>query len=222
MLLDESMKRNYKQRLRLTFSKTGSTRFIGHLDLARALERALNRAHVPMAYTQGFNRRPRMQVATALALGVTSECEMADIWLTEERRPSEIHDQLSAKMPPGIAILQLIDVPLTEPALQTRTAVSVYQVRLLHPAPADLAARVMKLLAADEWRQRRQRGRKRKEYDLRPMILDITLDETGQKLRMKLRQESERTGRPDEVLYALGLDPLAARIHRQQLILKPL
>lgn len=216
------MERNYEQRLRLTFSKTGPTRFIGHLDLARALERALNRARIPVSYTQGFNRRPRMQVATALALGVTSECEMADIWLTESRPPADVAAQLAAKMPPGIAILQVDEIDLAEPALQTRTAVSVYEVTLLDPVPSDLADRVTNLLAADEWRQMRQRGRKRKEYDLRPLILDITLDETGEKLTMKLRQEANLTGRPDEALYALGLDPLAARIHRRQLLLKPL
>ncbi len=216
------MERNYEQRLRLTFSKTGWTRFIGHLDLARALERALNRARIPMSYTQGFNRRPRMQVAAALSLGVTSECELTDIWLTEERVPSKVQRQLAEKMPPGIEILQVEAVPLSEPALQTRTAVSVYRVTLLDPPPPDLAARVAELLAAKTWLQVRQRGRKRKEYDLRPLILDITLDETGGQLTMRLRQEMERTGRPDETLHALGIDPLAARIHRQQLTLKPL
>jgi radical SAM-linked protein len=75
------MKANYVQRLRLVFAKDGPARFIGHLDLARTLERMLNRAQIPLAYTQGYNPRPRMQLATALPLGFTSECEIADIWL---------------------------------------------------------------------------------------------------------------------------------------------
>ena len=56
---EESQPPRPAQRLRLTFSKDGPARFISHLDLARALERALNRAALPVAYTQGFNRRPR-------------------------------------------------------------------------------------------------------------------------------------------------------------------
>jgi radical SAM-linked protein len=71
------------QRVRITFTKEGATRYISHLDLARAVERALNRAGLPVAYSQGFNRRPRLSLAAALPLGYTSEAEMADVWLTE-------------------------------------------------------------------------------------------------------------------------------------------
>ena len=60
------------QRLRMQFSKVGPTRFIGHLDLARTLERSSNRARLPMAYTLGFNKRMRLQLAPALPLGFTS------------------------------------------------------------------------------------------------------------------------------------------------------
>ncbi len=62
------MQANYVQRIRLVYSKLGNTRYIGHLDLARTLQRAINRARIPIAYTQGYNKRPRMQLADALPL----------------------------------------------------------------------------------------------------------------------------------------------------------
>ena len=77
------MQPNYVQRLRLTFRKEGPARYISHLDLARTLERALNRAKVPVAYSQGFNTRPKMSMASALPRGYTSSHELADVWLTE-------------------------------------------------------------------------------------------------------------------------------------------
>lgn len=217
------MQANYKQRLRLTFRKHGPTRYIGHLDLARTLERALNRARIPMAYTQGFNRRPRMQMAAALPLGFTSDCELADIWLTEKMAPEAARQQLMAKMAPGIDIVRMDDVPFSEPALQTRTVSAHYLVTLLEPVDtAVLQQQINTLLAAESHLRTRARGKKRKEYDLRPLILDLTLNitDTGTaQIEMHLSLAPAKTGRPDEVLLALKLDPPAARIHRTLIML---
>jgi radical SAM-linked protein len=208
------MQANYVQRLRLTFSKTGPTRFIGHLDLARTLERALNRAQIPLSYSQGFNQRPRMQLAAALPLGYTSDYELADIWLTEALPAEVARARMMARMAPGITIHQVEEVPLAEPPLQTVTADSTYVVTLLDEVDVPaLQQRIAALLAADSHHQER-RG---KPYDLRPLIIDLSLAETADgppQLLMRLYLMEGKTGRPDEVLIALGLDPLAARIHR--------
>ncbi len=217
------MQANYKQRLRLTFSKTGATRYIGHLDLARALERALNRARIPMAYSQGFNRRPRMQLAAALPLGFTSECELADIWLVETLEPAQARRQLMAKMAPGLIVHQIEEIPLSAPNLQTITAASTYMVTLLDPVDtAVLQQRLNDLLAAETVIRVRARGKKRKEYDLRPLILDLSLVDPAAapvQIAMRLALSQGAAGRPDEALLALELDPLAARIHRTAIIL---
>ena len=222
------MQANYTQRLRLTFSKTGPTRFIGHLDLARTLERALNRARIPVAYTQGFNQRPRMQLAAALPLGFTSECEMADIWLTETMEPAQVKPQLMAKMAPGITIHQVEDVDLKAPTLQTLTRESVYEVTLLDEmvgrqpsATAVLQQKITTLLAADTLVRERGYGKKQKKYDLRPLIYDLRLvsDSGPVVLEMRLALAEGKNGRPDEVLEELSLDPLAARVHRTAIVL---
>ncbi len=217
------MQANYVQRLRLTISKTGPTRFIGHLDLARALERAFNRAQIPIAYSQGFNPRPRMQLAAALPLGFTSECELVDIWLEKEMEPAEAHQQIIARMAPGIEIFQLVQVPLNDPPLQTQTAESLYSVELLDPiSREDLQERIDSFLASPSFIKERGHGKKRKSYDLRPLVIDLRIDESitdSNTLSIHLHQSEGRTGRPDELVEALGLDPLASRIHRKKIVL---
>jgi radical SAM-linked protein len=216
------MQATYVQRLRLTFSKIGPTRFIGHLDLARTLERVLNRAKIPVTYSQGFNRRPRMQMASALPLGFTSDCEMVDILLDEAMEPDDTKAQLMAKMAPGILLHSVEEVPLDAPLLQNSTLSAVYQVTMLDPVDtADLQDKIAALMASETHMRQRARGNKRKTYDLRPLIEELTLVETAESptLHMRLSLQEGKTGRPDEVLYSLDLDPADARIHRTQIIL---
>ncbi len=137
------MQANYVQRLRLTFSKMEPARFIGHLDLARTLERAFNRAKIPIAYTQGFNRRPRMAFAAPLPLGFSGKAELVDIWLAEKMAPETAREQITEKMAPGIEIRQINDIPLRASSLQAITQAATYSVVLLDPASiSDLQQRI--------------------------------------------------------------------------------
>ena len=219
-MTEESQPPRPVQRLRLTFSKDGPARYISHLDLARALERALNRAGLPVAYTQGFNRRPRLSLAAALPLGYTSAAEVADVWLAEAVEPEAFRARLMARMAPGIAILDVSEAPLTAPSLQQQLAESVYEVGL--PAEVDVEAlrrAVVDLLAADALMRQRHRPKdnRSQSFDLRPLILDLAVDERQDGalwLRLRLVQSATQMGRPDDVLASLGLEPLDARIHR--------
>ena len=71
-------------RLRITFSKTGSLRYTGHLDLQTVWERTARRAGLTLAYTQGFHPGPRIQIASALPLGIAGTAEIVDLWLDSE------------------------------------------------------------------------------------------------------------------------------------------
>jgi len=214
-----SMQANYVQRIRFVFSKMGPTRYIGHLDLARTLERSLNRARIPLAYTQGFNQRPRLQLATALPLGFTSECEIADIWLLESVDPIVVKEALVLKSAPGIHIQDMYEVDLGEAALQTQVREASYKATPLEKHKIeDLNKHIDCLLAADEI----IRDRRGKEYDLRPLVRTLReeIDSEGrQTLVMTLLQQPAQTGRPDEVLAALAIDPTEFRFHRTKLIL---
>lgn len=213
------MQANYVQRLRLVFHKEGPARYIGHLDLARTLERSLNRARIPVAYSQGFNRRPRLSFAAPLPLGYTSEHELADIWLMEAMEPQAAQQQMMEKMAPGIEITAVETVPLKSPSLQSITTSASYTAVPYDPLQVEaLAHQVDQLLASERLMRIKKRGKgKEKRYDLRPLILDLAVD-AGEHRRavliMTLMLMSGKSGRPDEVLAALELDPLAAHIHR--------
>lgn len=217
------MQANYVQRIRLIFSKGGAARFISHLDLARTLERALNRAKIPVAYTQGFNRRPRMQMATALPLGYTSEFELADVLLAEKIEPEQVQQQLMAKMAPGIEILSVEDVPTSGGSLQSLTESSTYVAMPLDPVDfADIQAKVEEMMVAEKLERTRERRGKMKVYDLRPLILNLAANQNddGQvQIEMNLSLAPSKTGRPDEVLLALGFDPLDVWVHRTGMVL---
>lgn len=218
------MQANYVQRLRLTFSKMRPARFVGHLDLALTLERALNRAEIPIAYTQGFNRRPRMAFAAPLPLGFYSEGELVDLWLAERMDPNLALEQMMQKMAPGIGISQVDDVPLRSPSLQAITLAAIYSVDLLDPlGRADLVKRIRRIMSSHQLFQQRKKSKDKVEkYDLRPLIVDLQLSETGtdqSSITMKLLLMEGKTGRPDEVLQAMDLDPYAARICRTKIIL---
>ncbi len=213
------MQANYVQRLRIIFSKLGPTRYISHLDLARALERSLNRAKMPLSYTQGYNRRPRMQLAAALPLGFTSEYEIADIWMLESINPKIALAKIKPMMAPGIEVQRVAEVDLKGPPLQTLTSEATYQAAFIDsPEISVLEKRVIGLLVREEiWRQR-----KGKEYDLRPLILNLSIEKRmdgSPGLKMDLSLLPGKTGRPDEVIAALDLDPLSARIHRTKIVL---
>lgn len=214
------------QRLRFTFGKDGPARYISHLDVARTLERALNRSRIPVAYSQGFNRRPRLSMAAALPLGYTSEAELADIWLTESSQPEDILARLTSSMAPGIVISHMNEVPLSTPSLQQSLVAATYRATFLDPVDEDeLRQSVLNLLAAETLprERRRAKDKRSKPYDLRPLITELNVysgDTSGIMLVMQLVQSPTQTGRPDEVLTSLGFDPVDVHIHRTKLYLQ--
>lgn len=208
-----------QQRLRIRFGKHGPLRFVGHLDLSKTWERVLRRAEIPLEYSQGFNPRPRMQFAAALPVGATSESEYLDIWLTQ-RLPGSLRDdwvpKLQACSPSGLVVYTLAEVPIGQAALPTLVTESEYVVTLLDDSigPDELRARAKQLLSQAEI----LRVRNQKTYDLRPLIVDLSLDGAGN-LIARLVTGDRGNGRADELLDALGLDMAQARIHRRKLIL---
>jgi radical SAM-linked protein len=204
-------------RIRVTFSKTEPMRFTSHLDLFRAWERTLRRASMPILFSQGYNPRPRMQLAAALPLGFTSSCEVIDIWLEDDApQVSDMKSVLIQVQPPGIEIQDVIEIDPQDPPLQKRVRSAEYMVTLLDPM-SQLSDRVANLLQKDTL----QRERRGKTYDLRPLIEDLTLkpaDGVKQQIFMRLFAQESKTGRPEEVLLALEIPPENTRVHRIKII----
>ena len=109
---------------RLTYAKTGRARYISHLDLMRAMQRAFKRARIPIWYTQGFNPHAYLNFPLALSLGTSSEIEILDVALTEELSFDDIVSRLNEVMPEGLRI-----VKATKPVLKhTEIAFACYEI----------------------------------------------------------------------------------------------
>jgi len=204
-------------RIRVNFAKTSAMRFTGHLDLFRTWERTIRRAGLPLAYSQGFNPHPKIALACALPLGFTSQAEVIDIWLEADGDLSAVQAALEKAAPPGIQIQSIEEVDARLPALQTVVDSAEYEITLLEACPR-LDERLATLLAS-ETLPRQRRG---KDYDLRPLILSVERLENDPRsgfarMRAALAAREGATGRPEELLDALGIDPLAARVHRTKL-----
>ncbi len=189
-------------RYRIGFAKLPAMRFTGHLDLHRSWERTLRRAGLPLAYSQGFSPHPRIHLASALPLGYTSECELADVWLEQDWDPQAILQAVRLAAPPGLGIESVNRILAAEPALQQQVRAAGYRVRLEAEASEGIEARVGSLMQATALPRERQG----KHYDLRPLIeeLGVERQEDGSVwLVMRLAAREAATGRPEEVLLAL-------------------
>lgn len=83
---------------RIKFSKTGSMKFIGHLDVMRFFQKAFRRAEVDIAYSQGFNRHQLMSFAQPLGVGLTSDGEYLDVELNTCDSSDEMVARINEKM----------------------------------------------------------------------------------------------------------------------------
>jgi radical SAM-linked protein len=204
-------------RFRLTFAKKEAMRFTGNLDLHRTLERTMRRANLPLSYSQGFNPRPKITLASALPLGYTSEFELVDFWLKEGMAVDDIRHALEKSAPPGLGLIDLEEVALKEEKLQNAITSATFLVILLEPAP-ELEGKVAELMASEEIIKEKIRKGKKRVYDLRQLIEDVKIlpvdEDKRQRLQMRLRAGEGKTGRPDDVLTELGIDPFTTRVHR--------
>ncbi len=206
-------------RARITFSKTGPLRYIGHLDLQTLWERAARRAGLPLAYSHGFHPQPKINFASALPLGFSSHAEVVDLRLQGDADLNELPARLARALPEGIGILGVESVDEAAPALQTQVQAAEYEVSLVGSGDeAALHAGIDRLLAA----QSLPRERRGKAYDLRPLIESLSIAGTAangeSKLLMRLSARESATGRPEEVLSELGIAVGDARIERTRLI----
>ena len=207
-------------RLRITFSKTGTLRYTGHLDLHRIWERTCRRAGIPLSYSQGFHPQPRISLAAALPLGFIGQAELVDIWLDQDEDLKTILKALQAASPPGLDLSAIQAVDLRQAALQTQVKSAEYEILFLDPIDAEAVnKRVTGLLEADIL-QRQRRG---KDYDLRPLLesleLKISSSDDLHSLALRLSASPGATGRPEEVLAELGFSPENTRITRTRLVL---
>jgi radical SAM-linked protein len=210
------------QRLRLRYAKRGKLRFTSHRDVARAFERALRRADVPMAFSHGFSPHPKVSWVGAAPTGAASEAEYVEIQVVDEVDPEALRTAVDAALPPGLDVVEA--VVAAGGSLPERIDASRWRIELPGVDAMRLTPAVAALLAAESVEVERLTKDGRRTMDVRPAVVTLTVlpDESGENgithhpggaradepgptcgiLELVVRQTAPAV-RPDDVLSAL-------------------
>ena len=200
------------QRLRLRYAKRGRLRFSSTRDFQRALERALRRADVPMAFSAGFHPHPRISYANAAPTGTASEAEYVELAVSERVDPDAVRAALDEALPPGLDVLQVVEA--SGGSLADRLEASDWAIALRGVDLATASAAVDAYLAVDRAEATRTFKTGPRTFDTRSAVLAMHADEGANPecaiIRVVVRHTTPAV-RPDDILTALrtvaGLEP---------------
>jgi len=211
------MDTNVITRYRVTYSKKAALRFSGHLDMQRLWVRALRRAVLPIRYSQGFSPKACLNLASALPLGYVSSCEVLDFWMDEHWNAENVQLVLQKTIPPDLVINSICIVNNDLPSLQASVTASEFRVTFPPSINFKVLSEKMALLKAAPSIMRSKRG---KTYDLVPLVEDMEAIQIDSRPALLIRMSARpgATGRPDEILDAMGMDPNDCLIERTGLI----
>jgi radical SAM-linked protein len=206
------------QRIRIAYSKGVELQYTGNLDMHKVWERTFRRAQLPLAYSQGFHPQPKLQQAAPLPLGFTSKAEILDVWLDTDDPLADITKKIVSTAQPGITIREVQEMLLTSEPLPNLVSAAEYRIRCDEPLePAEIQIRIDTFLAQTKI----ERERRDKPYDLRPLVQALTVENANPlTIDMLLSSLPGATGRPEEVLEELHIDPYTVDIERTRLLLK--
>lgn len=196
-------------RYRIRFSKEGPARFISHLDMVRTFERAIRRASLPVAFSQGFNPHPKFSFGSPLPVGVSGTDEYVDIELVDELPPGEINGLLKSTLPRGIDIKDVQQVAESAPSMMALIDRARYLVNLDFMEQVDssrLDGVINDFLALEEIEVvRKTKDGRDKIFDIRPGIFELkgSVAGGGAVLEMEIKHGSTGNVRPEEVVFAL-------------------
>jgi radical SAM-linked protein len=163
-------------------------------------------------------------LAAPLPLGVTGEAELMDIVIIRGVAPHFFISAMNQQLPPGLTVEKVHPIGADLPSLQSQVSQAVYQVTLdTGSGPDDINSAVSALLALEQLPWQHQRDTGPKQYDLRALIEDIKVlrwQPPEGVLEMRLRCDSNGSGRPEQVAAALGFTSRPLAVNRTQLILK--
>ena len=195
------------QRLRVRYAKRGRLRFISHRDFARALERAIRRADVPIAYSAGFTPHPKVSYVGACPTGVASEAEYLELGLASRVEPERLRAILDASLPLGLDVVEVVEARTG--SLPDRIDASRWEVVVPGVEPAVLQRAVERFLACTAVPVERLTKAGRRSFDARPAVVSADTragqpDSGGQcaTIDLVVRHVTPAV-RPDDVLTGL-------------------
>ena len=210
--------------LRLHFVRQEPAIWLAHLDLMRTFERAIRRAGLPVAYSQGFNPRPHLVFALPIGVGLAACDDLVDIYLTESVEAAVCMDKLNAALPEGLSIRSAEAADPSGPSPMSLVRAAEYE--LAGDGLAAAAARLAGLPANQPWLAEKNSKGQPVTIDIRPLLLDLEII-AADRLRVLVKAGSRENLRPDLLLSVMtalgGLDPSAARdteVTRLRLVLE--
>lgn len=196
-------------RIRLAYRQEGQARFVSHLDVMRAFERAARRAGLPLAYSQGFNPRPKLVFAAPLPVGTSGHREYVDLELESDLSPDEVLGRLRLSLPDGLVPTAARSA--AGPPLMSLVGRACYLA--VGELPQGLTREhldegLARFLSRGEITAERKTAKGTRRKNIRPGIHRVGARNNGNRLElaMELQAGSARNVRPDEVLWALGVD----------------
>jgi radical SAM-linked protein len=202
----------------IRFTKDAPLRFISHLDLMRCMQRAFRRAGLSVAYSAGFNPHPRISLASALPVGVTSEDEFLDV-LFSAPVTEEVLERLQGCLPQGIRVLAWRDVPPGVAPLMSLIGAARWRILLKNQDATELAEKIKHVLAEDSLPVLRESKKGKKTVDIRPFILELSVSSESDwtDICMLLKTSSDGGAKAQEILSLLGLEENEGLLHRTNL-----
>ncbi|MEA5506170.1 TIGR03960 family B12-binding radical SAM protein [Halotia wernerae UHCC 0503] len=224
------------QRLRVWFGKQGDMALLSHLDLMRLFDRVLRRAGLPIAFTGGFHPTPRISVANALALGITSSGEIVDFELTEPVAVDIFRELLAHELPTDIPIYNVVQLDLKVPAASQIMEAAEYLITVAALSTTTFAQWqewIETIKAKDElWWEQITKSGKSCLVNLRSRLFELELVETNNSTAQESIVILRYVGsyrpdgvllRPEQILFMLeivtGVEFQLLHIHRNQLFL---
>lgn len=187
---------------RFKFEKFGTIKFIGHLDVVIVFQRALKRADIPIAYSNGFNPHQLISFALPLSLGYTSIGEYGDFQLQTEETPEELKEKINNALPEGLIITELIK--LKEGVKNTMASVCAASYDIYFDetiSPEDIKNNLSSFINQNEILVMKKTKKNFKETDIKPDILgaeDISADGKGV-LKVLVNAGSVKNLKPESV-----------------------
>ena len=220
------------QRLVIRYAKRGRMRFASHRDIARAIERGVRRAGLPVAYSAGFSPHPKISYSGGVPTCAASEAEYLEISLTGACAAPDVRDRLDAALPDGVDVIEVFELdgasgtgPAGRPGAMAAQAEASHQAgagglrleasewRVVLPGvePGDAARAVQAFLAVSSAPVDRLTSKGTRRLDARSAVLMLELDRRAGEgrdagcaiLRMVVRHLTPAV-RPDDILAALG------------------
>ncbi len=192
------------QRVRLRYARRGRLRFASHRDFARAFERALRRAEVPVAYSAGFTPHPKISYVGAAPTGVASEAEYLEIGLSRRVDVEALRAMIDDALPAGLDVADAVEAG--PGSLAERMQAAAWRIELPGVSPDDAARAVEAFLAAGEISVDRLTRDGRRTVDARAPVVSAAVS-PGEAPRRAILGVVVRlvtpAVRPDDILAAL-------------------